>query len=105
MGMQLMSAEKLQAIASPWTTFVQLIMSKWIYGANKFDANYSKWNKTRARDFHNVTYLVMFVHAWPREELNASQSTLGKFLRRVDPVCCRRLRGYGEILTGRNPPA
>jgi hypothetical protein len=84
----LSAAEKLQAISSPYSAWISLLLKKWIYGVDKWDHYYSNWDKKRARDYSNVAMLVMFIASYPSEKISFGQQQIAAFLNRADPVSC-----------------
>lgn len=84
--MSLSPAEKLQAIASPYSTWISLLLKKWIYGPGKWNEYYPTWDKARARDFSNVAIMIMMITQYPTLKTSFGAAQITTWLNRTDLV-------------------
>ncbi|KAK4684107.1 hypothetical protein P7C73_g6095, partial [Tremellales sp. Uapishka_1] len=85
LGVALSGAEKLQAIPSQWTDFVNLLQKKYVHAPDTlieiFSRQNNKWDFTRGKPFQQITAVMMICYE-PLKNLTPSAPTMKSFLDR-----------------------
>ncbi|KAG6829607.1 hypothetical protein H0H92_004076 [Tricholoma furcatifolium] len=84
MGMTLTGAEKLQALSSPWASWIRDLEHKHV-SVDGGLASVLEWDTRRGRDFQNIAYLVCCCAALPDKEEVPTSASMMKWIEREDP--------------------
>jgi hypothetical protein len=84
MGVALTSAEKLQAIASPWTTWLSELLKKYVFHPGTLRDSFT-WDTTRGKPFQTFASIAIWCQD-PDAITNLSPPKYKAFLDRQDPV-------------------
>ncbi|KAF8351390.1 hypothetical protein F5887DRAFT_1194897, partial [Amanita rubescens] len=83
LGMTLTAAEKLQAISSPWASWISGLEARHVTVDGGLSSQF-EWDTKRGRDFQNIAHFVYCCDGLPNENLPTAQK-LEVWLSRVDP--------------------
>lgn len=89
LGVALSAAEKLQALATPHTTWISSLLNKYVYANGSVEGinlHYNDWKQDRGQAFQNVCVLVFMIEKIPAQTTTVGATTLHKWLEREDPV-------------------
>lgn len=78
-------SEKLQAIAGPWSDFIQEILKKYVMGDGCLQ-QFINFDFTRARPFSAIVSAAMICYALPENKVSPSASSMATFTKRTDEV-------------------
>jgi hypothetical protein len=83
LGMPLTTAERLQAISSPWATLIGELETQYISAEDGL-ANVLQWDTKRGRDFQCIAQLIYCCDNLPEQTGPPSMQKLSKWLLRDD---------------------
>ncbi|KIL68045.1 hypothetical protein M378DRAFT_191070 [Amanita muscaria Koide BX008] len=96
LGMSLTAAEKLQAISSPWASWISELEAKHVSVDDGLTSQF-EWDIKRGRDFQNIAHFVYCCDGIPDDRVPSAQK-LEKWLSRVDPPGEQFQREIDDVL-------
>jgi hypothetical protein len=84
--MALTGAEKLQAISTPYSQFINVLLKKHVQAKDGLLEYFDDWKQDRGQAFGNIALMLHMVERYPDPATSVSPSVMMKWLRRVDPV-------------------
>lgn len=98
LGVQLTTAEKLQAISSPWADWIADLELRHVNADNTGLASVLEWDTTRGRDFQCIAQLIYCCDGLPDHPLPTAQK-LEKWLKRVDNPSTTFMTQINDVLS------
>jgi hypothetical protein len=98
LGMPLTTAERLQAISSPWAAWIGNLESQFVSAENGL-ANVLQWDTKRGRDFQCIAQLIYCCDNIPNQTGPPSMQKLSKWLLREDQPPETFKSRINEVLT------
>ncbi|KAG7575293.1 hypothetical protein FFLO_00457 [Filobasidium floriforme] len=86
LGVALSAAEKLQALATPYSVWMTSLLNKHVFGeeGDTINSYFKDWKQDRGQAYQNVCVLVYFIEKYPLPITSVSSIALGSWLKRVD---------------------
>lgn len=98
LGMPLTTAERLQAISSPWATWIGSLEAQFVSAENGL-ANVLQWDTKRGRDFQCIAQLIYCCDQLPEQTGPPSMLRLSKWLLRTDEPPSKFKKSINNVLT------
>jgi hypothetical protein len=90
LGVSLSAAEKLQAIAGPWSSWIGELVKKYVMEEDTLAKKLRDWDTTRAKPFQALIALIQLTYE-PSRQIQPTYSNMATFLDRKEPVSGWRL--------------
>jgi hypothetical protein len=78
-------AEKLQALATPYSQWIATLLNKHVFGSEGINSYFQDWKQDRGQAYQNTCVLVYFIEKYPLPITSVASPALMNWLKRVDP--------------------